>query len=86
MVDSRLGVVIVNLEDLYLETNPQNVPGTSTERPNWIRKARHGLEEIREMAQVIRILREVDRLRKGKEAGLDNSAGQVREPAGKEGG
>ena len=81
---SRADVVIVNLEDLYLETNPQNVPGTSTERPNWIRKARHGLEEIREMAQVIRILREVDRLRKGKEAGLDNSAGQVREPAGKE--
>jgi len=81
---SRADVVIVNLEDLYLETNPQNVPGTSMERPNWIRKARHGLEEIREMAQVIRILREVDRLRKGKEAGLENSAGQVREPAGKE--
>jgi len=81
---SRAGVVIVNLEDLYLETNPQNVPGTSKERPNWLRKARHGFEEIREMSQVIRILRKVDRLRKGKEAGLEHPAGQVRKPARKE--
>jgi 4-alpha-glucanotransferase len=61
----KAGVVIVNLEDLYLEMIPQNVPGTSKERPNWLRKARHGFEEIREMPRVIRILREVDRLRKG---------------------
>jgi 4-alpha-glucanotransferase len=65
LAGSKAGVVIVNLEDLYLETNPQNVPGTSKERPNWRRKARHGFEEIREMPRVIRILREVDRLRKG---------------------
>ncbi len=80
LAGSRAGVVIVNLEDLYLETNPQNVPGTSKERPNWLRKARHGLEEIREMPQVIRILREVDRLRKGKKAVPACSAGQERKP------
>jgi 4-alpha-glucanotransferase len=40
-------LVLVNLEDLWEEENPQNVPGTSTERPNWRRKARFSVEEIR---------------------------------------
>ena len=38
--------LLVNLEDLWLETEPQNVPGTWQERPNWQRKARLSLEEI----------------------------------------
>jgi 4-alpha-glucanotransferase len=84
LAGSRAGVVIVNLEDLYLETNPQNVPGTSKERPNWLRKARHGFEEIREMPQVIRILREVDRLRKGKKTGPAYPAGEERKPTREE--
>lgn len=84
LAGSKAGVVIVNLEDLYLETNPQNVPGTSKERPNWCRKTRHGFEEIREMPQVIRILREVDRLRKGKKAAPAQSAGQERKPTREE--
>ncbi|MGB6409570.1 MAG: 4-alpha-glucanotransferase [Candidatus Deferrimicrobiaceae bacterium] len=84
LAGSRAGVVIVNLEDLYLETNPQNVPGTSKERPNWLRKARHGFEEIREMPQVVRILREVDRLRKGKKTGPACNAGQERKPTREE--
>ena len=84
LAGSRAGVVIVNLEDLYLETNPQNVPGTSEERPNWLRKTRHGFEEIREMPQVIRILREVDRLRKGNRSGPVYLAGQARNPAREE--
>jgi 4-alpha-glucanotransferase len=79
LAGSKAGVVIVNLEDLYLETNPQNVPGTSGERPNWIRKARHGFEEIREMPQVIRILREVDRLRKGGHRRPAGERGRVEE-------
>jgi 4-alpha-glucanotransferase len=39
-------LVLINFEDLWGETLPQNVPGTSTERPNWQRKARYSLEEI----------------------------------------
>jgi 4-alpha-glucanotransferase len=78
---SRAGVVIANLEDLYLETEPQNVPGTWKERPNWRRKAMHGFEEIREMPQVIRILREVDRLRKERKARPGRSRRQEREPS-----
>jgi 4-alpha-glucanotransferase len=57
-------VVLVNLEDLWLETEPQNRPATGPERPNWLRKTRHSLDEIQHMPQVLAILRAVNRLRK----------------------
>lgn len=41
---SKARWVVVNLEDLWLETEPQNVPGTTVERPNWRRRAREPLE------------------------------------------
>lgn len=58
--------LIVNLEDLWLETRPQNLPGTSWERPNWRRKARYRLEEFRELPAVLELLRDVDELRRRK--------------------
>lgn len=57
-------VVLVTLEDLWLEDEPQNVPGTCDERPNWRRKARHTLDEIEEYRNGIEVLRDVDRARK----------------------
>lgn len=57
-------VVLINVEDLWLETQPQNVPGTHNERPNWRRKARHSVETLREMPAVLDICREIDGLRK----------------------
>jgi 4-alpha-glucanotransferase len=39
-------VVLANLEDLWQATEPQNVPGTWRERPNWQHKAAHNLEEF----------------------------------------
>jgi 4-alpha-glucanotransferase len=39
-------LVLVNLEDLWLETEPQNVPGTGPERPNWRGKTARALEEL----------------------------------------
>ncbi|HBO70745.1 MAG TPA: 4-alpha-glucanotransferase [Deltaproteobacteria bacterium] len=59
------GTVVVNLEDLWQEVEPQNMPGTWKERPNWMRKARHSQEEFGEMPGVTGSLREVDRLRRG---------------------
>jgi 4-alpha-glucanotransferase len=38
--------VLVNLEDLWGETRPQNVPGTGDEEPNWRRRAAMSLEAI----------------------------------------
>jgi 4-alpha-glucanotransferase len=84
LATSNVCVVVANLEDMYLETEPQNVPGTWRERPNWLRKARYGFEEIREMPQIIRILREVDRLRKGRKERTESSRGHVREPSREE--
>ena len=43
---SESEIVLINLEDLWLEQRPQNVPGTLTERPNWRRKAHLALEQI----------------------------------------
>jgi 4-alpha-glucanotransferase len=43
---SESEIVLINLEDLWLEKRPQNVPGTSTERPNWRRKSHLTLEQI----------------------------------------
>ncbi|PYU96058.1 MAG: 4-alpha-glucanotransferase [Acidobacteria bacterium] len=60
---SRAEVVLVNIEDLWGESQPQNVPGTTDQRPNWQRKARYSLEEFFRMTQVLDTLREVDRLR-----------------------
>jgi 4-alpha-glucanotransferase len=37
-------VVLATIEDLWQATEPQNVPGTWHEKPNWRRKALHPLE------------------------------------------
>jgi len=61
---SRARGVMANLEDLWLERQPQNIPGTSEERPNWRRKARYTFEAFSQMPEVLDTLRRVDRLRK----------------------
>ncbi len=55
------GLVVVNLEDLWLEPDPQNVPGTGPERPNWRRKARYGLEALTQLPAVAAALERVAR-------------------------
>jgi 4-alpha-glucanotransferase len=61
---SEAPLVVVNLEDLWLEEEPQNVPGTMDERPNWRRKARLSLEEMRTSEDVAALLEEVNRRRR----------------------
>ncbi len=57
-------VVLINLEDHWLEREPQNLPSTREENPNWQRKIRYTLEKFSHMPEFLEILREVDRLRK----------------------
>jgi 4-alpha-glucanotransferase len=57
-------VLLVNLEDLWLEERPQNVPGTSEEYPNWRRPARYPFERFRQMRRVTGTLKSIDELRK----------------------
>ncbi|MBV9464123.1 MAG: 4-alpha-glucanotransferase, partial [Verrucomicrobiae bacterium] len=59
-------LVIVNLEDLWLELNPQNVPGTWREHPNWKRRLRLSLEQFAGDAAVIEALKLVDSRRPGR--------------------
>ncbi|MFC1989385.1 4-alpha-glucanotransferase [Chloroflexota bacterium] len=61
---SQTRMVLLNLEDLWLETRPQNVPSTRTECPNWRRKAQYALEEFCQMPQVVDTLRTINELRK----------------------
>lgn len=67
--DARM--VLVNLEDLWGETEPQNTPGTHTERPNWRRKARLAFEDFRQKPETVELLARVDELRRGAGEGGD---------------
>jgi len=46
LATSEASLLLVNLEDLWLERRPQNTPGTADERPNWRRKLKRSVEEI----------------------------------------
>lgn len=55
--------LLINLEDLWLEPSPQNVPGTWEERPNWMRRARLTLEALHESEPTAQVLRRIDDIR-----------------------
>jgi 4-alpha-glucanotransferase len=56
-------LVLVNLEDLLGETNPQNTPGTTIERANWQNKARRTIERVVADKRIALVLRQIDRAR-----------------------
>jgi len=60
---SRAQVVIASLEDLWGEVEPQNRPGTTTEHPNWRRKARVPLEGLAGTLEVVDRLGRISRRR-----------------------
>ncbi|HEY3492703.1 MAG TPA: 4-alpha-glucanotransferase, partial [Solirubrobacterales bacterium] len=64
LASSPARMVLINLEDLWGETEPQNVPGTHMERPNWRRKARYTFEEFSTRPEVLETLKRVDKIRK----------------------
>jgi 4-alpha-glucanotransferase len=57
-------VLLVTLEDLWLETRPQNVPGTGPERPNWRRRMSRTLDEVERDDEIEASLREIDQVRR----------------------
>jgi 4-alpha-glucanotransferase len=52
-------VVLVNLEDLWLETRPQNTPGTTHQRHNWQNRTRYTLEALQQLPAVRDVLHDV---------------------------
>jgi 4-alpha-glucanotransferase len=55
-------IVLVNLEDLWLETRAQNIPSTGEECANWRNKARYSFEQFRNKPEVVNLLKEIDHL------------------------
>jgi 4-alpha-glucanotransferase len=49
-------VVLVNVEDAWLETLPQNVPGTTHQRVNWQRKVRFPIESWNRLSAIRHML------------------------------
>ncbi len=67
--------VLVSLEDLWGETEPQNEPGTGPERPNWRRRAALTFEEMTADPRVVETLRGVDAARRSAAGGTVPGAG-----------
>jgi 4-alpha-glucanotransferase len=65
LADSPARLLLVNLEDLWLEERPQNVPGTGHEGGSWTRRARFRLGELDDVPEVRAALAEIQRLRPG---------------------
>ncbi len=63
LAETRVKLMLVNLEDLWGETEPQNVPGTGAPQPNWRRKTRPSFEEFSQMPEVTESLNELAQLR-----------------------
>ena len=60
LAKSPAALVMVNLEDLWLETEAQNVPGTVEEHPNWRKKFRLSWEKIQEEPVVMQTLKDLN--------------------------
>jgi 4-alpha-glucanotransferase len=61
---SDASAVLVNLEDMWWEREPQNMPGTTAEHPNWRRLARHGVDELDDVPGLVPRLRRVAEARR----------------------
>jgi 4-alpha-glucanotransferase len=64
LAGSQARYLIINLEDLWLEDSPQNVPGTTTQKPNWKQKMKKSFEVISHDQQLEGLLAHIDRSRK----------------------
>ncbi|HYC00960.1 MAG TPA: 4-alpha-glucanotransferase [Candidatus Limnocylindrales bacterium] len=71
-------IVLVNLEDLWLEREPQNRPGTATSSGNWQRRAALSLEQIARDPGVRLLLDTLERARRHARAASTTERGSSR--------
>jgi 4-alpha-glucanotransferase len=64
-------LILINIEDLWQETEPQNIPGTWKEYPNWRRRLRYSLEEWTANPVYQRFLKNLSDLRLKNNRGKD---------------
>jgi 4-alpha-glucanotransferase len=48
-------LVQINQEDLFLDLRQQNLPGTTSENPNWVTKMRFSVEELTSHPEAVRL-------------------------------
>ncbi len=65
LAKSRCQFLLINLEDLWLETRAQNIPASGMTYPNWQRKNRRKFSEWRNDRKLIKMLVHVAKLRQG---------------------
>jgi 4-alpha-glucanotransferase len=70
LASSHSYALLINMEDLWLETHPQNIPGTQNNH-NWSRKIRFSFEELSKSEKIIEILNKISQSRKGNCGNLD---------------
>lgn len=63
MARGSCALLALQLEDWLEMDKPVNVPGTSTEYPNWRRKLSHNLEELFSRSEVCQLLEDVTQAR-----------------------
>ena len=63
LAESDSPAILVSLDDLRGETEPQNVPGTASDRPNWVLRMPGPLTELVAQPGVAALLRAVQRRR-----------------------
>lgn len=56
LAQSPAELLLVNIEDLWLESKWQNMPGTSTEHPNWRRRLRKTMKMIADDRGAVQLL------------------------------
>ncbi len=62
---SEAALVILNVEDAWAEPKPQNVPGTTSERPNWRRRIAVPLDQWDEHPGLAQLVEAITRARPG---------------------
>jgi 4-alpha-glucanotransferase len=70
---SRAAIITTSLGDLLLEPEPQNVPGTGPERPNWRRRYAWTIDELRRRPEITSMLERIDTSRRHSGGGSDPS-------------
>jgi 4-alpha-glucanotransferase len=64
MANSSAAIVLLNLDDLFMESRRQNVPGTYHERPNWRLRHETSVDELAAEPSLIALLRSLHAARR----------------------
>jgi 4-alpha-glucanotransferase len=57
-------LVLVNAEDLWMETRAHNVPGTMDDRPNWVGRSSQSLPDMEQSDRITAMLRRLSATRR----------------------